>query len=336
MCENKRMIFALIPALLLIGTMAHPAQASVTLDRLEASVNSSIILRSDVEKFRQTAPLRAQLDPLFAGTALAAEGPNAPDADIVQFLIDERLIAQAFPVSDSEVEQEINSIQASNKIDRAALKSALREQGFKFEDYFELIRISVAKRNLIDRDIRTKVTISDDDVKNYFYNHYAKTNETPSAYRVSIISILRSSYKSASAAHDVAVRALQAIRSGESFEEVARRFSDDPSRESGGDLGTLSGDQMAPAIRNQVKKLKIGEVSEVFGDPQTGYFILKLVDVRSGESDRLAKVKEDIRNQLAAQEYQHQMALWLARERQSAFIHKAGESSVAGLNPLQP
>ncbi len=302
------------------------AHAAVPLDRLEASVNSAIILASDVQKFRATLGLRQQLDPLFAGTPIAAQGEKASQADIVEFLINERLITQQFQVNDNEVEQEINSIQANNKIDRESLKKALHDQGYKFEDYFELIRVSTAKRNLIDRDIRTKVTISDDDVKNYFYNHYSKTTSVPSAYKVRMIVISPKNYKNPAAARDTAERALSSIRAGESFEEVAKRVSDDPSASSGGDLGELSADQMSASIHEPLKKMKIGGVSPVLGTPQTRFFILKLEDVRSQESDQLAKMKEEIRGHLAADEYQHQIALWLERQRQSAFVHHAGQA----------
>ena len=229
------------------------------------------------------------------------------------------------------MEQEISSIQSNNKIDRPGLKSALAEQGFSFEDYFELIRNSAAKRNLIDRDIRTKVSISDDDVKNHFYNHLSRGTAAPMAYKVKIIAVSPSNFKVASAANDAIETALQAVRAGESFEEVAKRTSDDASAQSGGDLGTLTEDQMSETIRSALKKMQIGQVSEILGDNKSRLYILKLVDVTSTENERLKKMSDEIRNQLASAEYQHQIALWIERQRQGAFIHKAGEPSVSGL-----
>lgn len=328
----KRLIasFVLASSLLASSALAAP----VTVDRLEASVNNSIILLSDVRDFRDTMALRSQLDPLFAGTSIATQGPTSSTHDIVEFLINEKIIVQQFPVGDPEVEQEINSIQANNKIDRNSLKAALKEQGYSFEDYFELIRVSAAKRNLIDRDIRTKVSITDDDVKNYFVNHYSRNTSAPMSYKVRIIAVSPENYKNPGAAKEVADRALADIRGGEAFEEVAKRVSDDPSAQAGGDLGTLTEDHVAPMIREQLKKLQIGKVSEVFGSPKSKYFILKLVDVSTGESDRFEKVKEEIRNQLATSEYQHQISLWIERQRQNAFIHKAGESLSSALPKL--
>jgi peptidyl-prolyl cis-trans isomerase SurA len=312
-----------------LGSNQGWSAQSITLDRLEASVNSSLILQSDIRKFRDVVSLRGQLDPLFAGTPLSAQGAKASNADIVNFLIDKKLISQQFPKSDADVEQEINSIQANNHLDRAGLKEALSKEGYKFSDYFELIRTSSETRDLIEREIRPKVSISDDDIKNYFYNHYAKSSSTPQAYRIQIISIFASSYKTPALAAKRADQALNEIKAGESFGDVAKRVSDDPSSKSGGDLGTLTEDQMKPAIREQVKKLQVGQVSPVFGGASTGqFYILKLVDIKTSDSERLAKMKEEIRAQLASTEYQHQIKLWLERQRQSAFVHHAGESSV--------
>lgn len=329
-------LLAFLFAIALLNPLKSALAAPSVLDRIEASVNSNLILLSDVRNFRKSVGLRSQLDPLFAGTPLATRGSGADDASIVQFLVDEKLILQQFPITDAEVEQEINSIQTNNHIDRTQLKNALKEQGYPFEDYFELIRVSAAKRNLIDRDIRTKVSISDDDIKNYFYNHSAKSSSVPYSYHVKIITFSAKNYKSSSAAYGVAKDALRQIRAGEAFEEVAKRVSDDPSAESGGDLGTMNEEQVSPAIRGELKKMQIGQVSEVLGTPSTQYFILKLADMRSTESDRLEKMKEEIRSQLAASEYQHQIVLWLDRQRQSSFIRKAGEGATAGLPKSAP
>lgn len=307
---------------------ASPFPASgALLERLEASVNSSTILSSDLLRFKKTLSLRAQLDPLFSSHPLSKKGTAATSSEITDFLITEALIQQQFPVSDTEVEQEINSIQANNRISRDALKNAIEGQGFSFDDYFELIRAGTSKRNLIDREIRTRVSISDDDVKNYFYNRYAKQNTTPTAYRFRILTVTPSNFKNVAGARDTAERALKAIRAGESFEEIAKQFSDDASAPNGGDLGTLTSDQINNTLRDRLKKMKIGEVSDILGDAKSRFFILKLEDLRSAETERYEKMKEEIRSQLAATEYQRQIVLWIDRQRQAAFIHIAGQKT---------
>src|SRR4051812_3236549 len=108
MCDDCGMVrlFSVKKAILVSGlslALCLPivsTQAKV-LDRLEASVNSSLILHSDVQRFRKAIKLRQQIDPLFRGSALAEKGPKVTDSEIVEFLIDEKIILQKFPVSDT-------------------------------------------------------------------------------------------------------------------------------------------------------------------------------------------------------------------------------------------
>ncbi|MGE0614797.1 MAG: peptidylprolyl isomerase [Bacteriovoracia bacterium] len=312
-----------LATLMIAGFPCSAAHAKgVVLDRLEASVNNSLIFLSDVTQFRKTIALRGQLDPLFSGSSFANSAASASDHDIVQFLVDEKVITSQFPVKDPEVEQEINSIQANNRISRDNLKAALRQQGFAFEDYFELIRASISKRGLIERDIRTKVFISDDDVKNYFYNQNPSTGKNVS-YRIKIITVTPGNYKTQADARKAIQKAHAAVQAGEPFEEVAKRISDDPSSATGGELGTLSEEEMSAQIRKEIKPLKVGQTSGILGSDSTSYFILKLVDIKSSQDDKLNALKEQLRGQLAAKEYAHQIELWIQRERQKAFIHIA-------------
>ena len=152
----------LLPGTHAISWSAPPEKQMV--ERLEASINNSVLLNSDLRKFRGQIKLRAQLDPLFSSSPIATQ-EKPTDAQIRDFLIDEKLISQQFPVTDAEVEQEINTIQSNNRLTRESLIAAIQTEGHGVKDYFELIRIGASKRNLLDRDIRTKVSISDDDVK---------------------------------------------------------------------------------------------------------------------------------------------------------------------------
>lgn len=304
---------------------AQPSFASdttfTTLDRVEASVNQVLILLSDIIAFRRTLALRGQLDPLFMESKLSKRGGAATDEDIVQFLVDEQLILQSFPVSNQDVETEINSIQANNRIDRKTLAAALRSQGHRFEDYFELIRSSIAKKMLVDRDIRTRVFISDEEVKNYYVNSIRGSLGSKASYRIRILST--------PAGNDENIkRAEAAIREGESFESVARRLSNHPSAKAGGDLGFLAEDEIAQSIAAEVRKLKVGEVSPPFGSTQSGYFLVNLEEVRMQPDPRFEREKETIRAKLAGEEYVRQIGLWLDKQRLSSFVRFAGQAAL--------
>jgi len=55
----------------------------------------------------------------------------------------------------------------------------------------------------------------------------------------------------------------QRVLKGESFAELAGKYSEDEDTKSvGGDLGTLTADQLQPDFSGQIKELKAGEISE--------------------------------------------------------------------------
>ncbi len=318
----------LLSLALLAASMVVPHAALATpssIDRLEASVNASLILTSDVERFKKTVSLRAQLDPLFVGSVAGTKGANASTQEVVDFLIEERLIALTYPATDTETDQAINQIQSENRLSRSSLKEALQEQGFSFDDYFELIRMSVSKKNLVETDIRTKVSVTDDDVKNFYFNKFNRDTKAPRTYSFQMISVLPSDFKSSQSAHEVLERALREIKAGEAFDEVAKRITDGAGD---GSLAKVPEDQLSSSLKAEMEKMKIGELSGVLGTPNSQFFVIRLVDVTAGDDERYQKIKEDIRNQLAASEYQHQISLWLDRKKQNAFIHKAGEPTL--------
>ncbi|MBI2605595.1 MAG: peptidylprolyl isomerase [Deltaproteobacteria bacterium] len=317
MKKSFRRAFPRAPLFALV--LAHAATSHAGLvDKIAAIVNADVILNSDVDRFERTISLRRELDPLF-GFSAEMEGGKPTRAQILEFLVQERLIGAAFKVADSEVEQEIQTVQRSNRLSKDDLSEFLKSKGFNYDQYFELMRVGLQKRNLLDREIRSRVNISDDDVRNYYFNQVAKTSSTPLEYSISLIAINFKTYKNNRAAEQAAEDALRSIRQGEAFADVARRVSDDASASSGGDLGYLSSDQLAEPLKASVKKLQIGSLSDLIRAP-AGFMIAKLADIRSAENQKLVEMKEQIREQLAKEEYKKQLFLWAERARNGAYV----------------
>jgi peptidyl-prolyl cis-trans isomerase SurA len=315
--ELLQLMFTIFALDLTLARAGEP----VILDQLDGYVNTQPILQSDVEKYLKTLRLRSQIDPLYAHSAFAKKGKAAAQGEIIAAIINDRLIEKEFPKTDSDVEQEINTIQTTNHIDRKTLKEAIEREGHSFSDYFDLIRESTSKKELIGREIQTKVSVSEDDVKNYYLNHLPKETLSHRAFHIELIAISPRNYKSASAAIKIAQESFKQIRAGEPFEEVAKRVSDDATASNGGDLGFLNDDLVNPVIKKAIKDLQIGQVSEIFTDSAGRHLILKLVNIRSTETEQFDKMKDEIRAQLMAKEYEQQVHLWVERKRDAAVIH---------------
>lgn len=295
---------------------------SVLLDRIEAIVNKKAIFRSDLKKFKALSPLRSKVDPLFANDPLSKKIPTDPE--ITQFLIAETLILEQFPVSDQELDQELNSIQSNLKISREALKEAISREGYQFEDYRQLMRASIAKRQLIDRDIRNKAAVSEDELKSEYNRTRSGSKTFSGTVHLHLIKITKKNYQSVKNARDLYDEALKLLASGSPFEEVAKKTSDDSSATSGGDLGFLSYQDMNSSLQKEVRtflSVKDSDRSPIgkFEDAQS-FVIYRISEISKDVDSGFEKEKDPIRAKLLEREFQHQIQLWIDRQRSLNFI----------------
>jgi parvulin-like peptidyl-prolyl isomerase len=306
---------------LVFGTLA---QAEV-IDRLEASVNASIILKSDLDHFRKTVKLRGQIDPLFSLSSIATTREKSSDPAIQEYLIDNKTVLAYAPISDSEVDIEINNRQTELKITRNQLRQALAREGFLFEDYFEFMRESLSKRTVFDREIRPRVFSSEDDIRAKYKSLYGEQKQTRKL-KAGLIALKVGNYKSVKVAEGIAEKLRQEIVSGEKqWAEVARQNSDDPSSQHGGILEDVSEDDLNPELAKVLRTMKKGDVSKPVMVPKRGLYILTIFEATPADSAHYLQVRDEIRNQLTTAEFQKQFKYWLDNQKATAYIHRRGE-----------
>jgi peptidyl-prolyl cis-trans isomerase D len=92
--------------------------------------------------------------------------------------------------------------------------------------------------------------------------------------------------------------ALAALKSGASFEDLAKKFSDDPgSATKGGDLGWINRGMMGDVFDNALFKLNKNEISEIV-QSSFGYHIIKLVDIKGLKPDSYESKKAELVKEL--------------------------------------
>jgi len=86
---------------------------------------------------------------------------------------------------------------------------------------------------------------------------------------------------------------LEKIRNGESFEELAKKHSEDGTSSEGGDLGWFGPGEMVPAFEDAAFSLEIGQTSEIVRSP-FGLHLIKIED----RKEKITKSLEDARNEI--------------------------------------
>ena len=100
---------------------------------------------------------------------------------------------------------------------------------------------------------------------------------------------------------------------------MAQIYSEDSTRDSGGDWGWIDRKTLAAPLEKIAFNLPAGRVSHVIELGQN-YYILKVDEKRGGDTVSFAKLRPEIEKKLMQEESQRQQELWLAGLRQKAYI----------------
>jgi len=142
-------------------------------------------------------------------------------------------------------------------------------------------RILVTK--LIEGEVESKSSVAAEEARAYYKNH---KDDYVSPFRLKASHILLRSREEAEAM-------LVRLKQGESFEELARNHSLDPTASRGGDIGYFQKGQLIPEIEEAAFALEVGQMSGVV-QSTFGFHILKV----TGEAKPQVKEFELVREQI--------------------------------------
>jgi len=145
--------------------------------------------------------------------------------------------------------------------------------------------------------------------------------ETPAAVRLRHILIQKPEGEEPDeleAARSRAQSVLERIREGAAFADVALEVSEDEaSRESGGDLGFVPPDELAPTLREAAENLEPGQVSEVLED-DAGFHLVRLEGRRSADRRSFDEVRDELARELLVERRAEARARELAEALRTA------------------
>jgi len=309
--------FALIlaAALLPVAGCEHGHSADVV-----ATVNGHAIMKPELDKRYQ-----AQL----GDAAQQQQGqPSQEQADslrlnLLRELIDEEIVQQRaakmnLTATNEEVDAKLAEMKAPYTEEQ--FEQRLKASNHTLDDVKHDLRRSLTINKLLNKEINSKVTVTDADVTNYYNQHKFEFNLNETQYHLAQIQVTDlpnaqpGNLQNSKATSDLdAKKKIQALKnrldSGEDFGAIAMNFSEQPATApNGGDMGFVGESQMHadPAVFNAVTKLKAGQITDILPllDQQTkkpaGYAIYKLLSREpAGQRDvNDPRVQQAIRQQL--------------------------------------
>jgi peptidyl-prolyl cis-trans isomerase SurA len=280
-----------------------------------ATVNGRKITRIEVDKYYNNQ------------TADAPQKPTDEQADtlrlnILKQLVDNEILMQraeklGLLATDDEVNAKLAEIKAP--FSQADFDKRLEQRNITLADFKADLRRSITVDKVLNKEVTSKINISDDDITNYYNQHKAEFNLIEPQYHLAQILVTTQPNPQAPNVAGKAMNEADAkkkitvienrLDSGEDFASVAMALSEQPeTAQNGGELGfvpesSLKGDRSA---FEAINKLKPGQYSAVLvvADPNShqifGFRVVKLISKESAGQRQLQdpRVQQAIREQL--------------------------------------
>ena len=240
-----------------------------------AIVNGEIVTRTDVDH-RLNLFLAANAD-----AQISDDERTRLRMQIVRNLIDEMLQIQEARANDivipaAEIDQTFAQVAQRSGATPEDFGGFLQTQGSSARSMRKQIEGELAWRRLLRRYVNPNIGVSDAEVQAIVDRLEATRGQTE--YRVAEI-YLPARPDNQAEMLDGAMRILQQISSGGSFQAYARQFSQASTAAVGGDLGWIQPAQLPPELAAVVTQMPVGGVSQPIPIPG-GFSIIALVDQR--------------------------------------------------------
>src|SRR6266498_1677232 len=303
---------------------AAPAAEPQIVDGIAAIVNGEVITYSQVRAL--SAPREKLLRSQLTGNELENKLLELRQLALKD-LIDRRLVIQAFKkesyqIPDHIVDERMHQIiRESFGGDRHTFIKTLEAQNYTLGEFKQKETERIMVQAMRSHNVKMNSIISPTKVEDYYRKH---RDEFTSKEQIKLRMIMISGQKdtaSAPAQKALAEEVLGKLAGGAEYDQTAQIYSEDSTRDNGGDWGWIERNTLAAPLEKFAFNMPVGRISNII-DYAGNYYILKVEDKRGGTTRSLAEARGDIEKRLLQEEAQQIQERWIASLRQKAYIRQ--------------
>lgn len=319
-----------------------------------ATVDGRKIFRTDVDKYYDNYQASSSQQ------AATGEQATALRLQILHQMIEDEILMRraeklGLLATDDDVDKKYNEIKSPYT--QEEFDQRLKDKKITLADFKRDIRRSITVEKVLNKEVSSKINITDQDVSDYYKAHKAEFNLIEPQYHLAQIMVTPVPNPQAHDQNDKAQNEADArkkiqmianrLDSGDDFATLAMKYSEDPETSgNGGDLGTVPESSLRstdPSTRDAVMKLKPGQYSSIISvvNPQTrqpmGFRIVKLVSKEPAGQRELGdpRVQQAIRSQLRDRRDQLLKAAYYEVLRDSAKVENFYAKKVLDSNGIE-
>lgn len=319
-------------AIVLAILVSVPTFSQKVISQIAAKVNKDIILASELRHAEDDIRSELVEQQKLKGPQLL-EALEARKKDILRDLIDKYLILQEAADlgldANLEVAKQIEQLRIDNNFPTMeAMEAAMIRQGISIDEVKDSIRYKNLRSQVLHHEVTGKIVITTEESRSYYEAH--KQNfDRPPGVNIAMIAVTTEGLSPAEmeAKNKVMADAQAALKKGDEFEEVARKYSEDPSGQNGGYLGFFERDSegnyglASPEMEAIVRKLTRGQVTETMSNPQNKTLvILKLLDRHDGGIVTFEIAQNEIFNIIMDQRAEPKVRTYLTKLRAQGYV----------------
>jgi peptidyl-prolyl cis-trans isomerase SurA len=304
MIPSRPMSFRRFAASMFLVSLVVPPAIAETVNRILATVDGDPITAHEVRRY---------------GVERRAQGASDDallEAVITDKILEKEIAARKISARPEDVDRYLDEVVARNRMTKEQFAAALKQQGITLDEYRTRIKGEIEKTQLVGQDLRGAAppTVSDEDVQRYYEKHKHDFAQRSGVVVRDIFFAFQQQMTRQDAMR--VVEQAKAVKrmadSGQSFEALARRYSQGPGAENGGLLGAFRRGEMAAPLEEVAFALRPGEVSMPVVSPN-GVHLLKLDGILSDRAVPLDDVKDDIRQALTNQALDDRFRDWVSK-----------------------
>ena len=283
----------------------------------------------------------------YAAQVEATSGMGVAEFEdlIGQGLLEEKfreLVTDGMSVSSPEVEQEFRRRNDKVKLSYVVirpddLQSKIEASDADLSAYFDKnkARYNVPERRLVQyafldlEQLRLHANIPQDQIRSYYDQHIDRYKRPDRAHVAHIL--FKTVGKTDAEVEEIRKKAedvLKKAKSGANFGDLAKQYSDDTTKDKGGDLDWIVRGQTVPEFEQAAFNLPIGAISDLV-KTQYGFHIVKVMERQAARTQTLDEVFPQILG--ALQEDQSQHAAEDLTAQISAELRRSGRVSIDDL-----
>lgn len=311
-------VFVLI--LVFLPAMAQEKQSS---EKNAALVNGVAI---SMEQY--TKELNIQIDRVSRqGGQVTDDQLAALKNDILDSLIEREVLYQqsqkdGIQITDQTIDDQLAAIKKRFP-NETEYKNALSKMNLSEEEVKAQIKRGLSIKELIDRQVTSKVVITDEESKAY-YDKNPQRFKQPEQIKASHILIkvdAKADEAKKAEARQKIEEVQQKLKDGGDFAALAKEYSEGPSSAKGGDLGYFRRGQMVKPFEEAALALKPNEVSDVV-ETRFGYHLIKVYDNKPEQTLAYADVKDKIIQRLKQEKIEKEAVQYVDKLKKDAKLEK--------------